>query len=81
MVAKGKQCPYRPTITPNSTRSTSLYRRVKRRLGRSLKRIHCQRHLVPTGKQVTHKLSGAQGSPSLKGVSRFVRGKNGSDSN
>ena len=82
MVAKGKQCPYWPTITPNTTRSTSLYRRVKRRLGRSLKRIHRQRHLVPTGKQVTHKLSGAQGSPtSLKGVSRFVRGKNGSDSN
>ena len=82
MVAKGKHCPYRPTITPNTTRSTSLYRRVKRRLGRSLKRIHRQRHLVPTGKQVTHKLSGAQGSStSLKGVSRFVRGKNGSDSN
>ena len=82
MVAKGKQCPYRPTITPNTTRTISLYRRVKRRLGRSLKRLHRQGHLVPTGKQVTHKLSGAQGSStSLKGVSGFVRRKNGSDSN
>ena len=82
MVAKGKQCPYWPTITPNTTRATSLYRRVKRRLGRSLKRLHRQGHLVPTGKQVTHKLSGAQGSStSLKGVSGFVRRKNGSDSN
>ena len=82
MVARGGQCPYQPTITPNTTRSASLYRRVKRRLGRSLKQVHCQGHLVPAGKQATHKLSGTQGSStSLKGVPRSMRGKNGSGSN
>ena len=82
MVAAGKQCPHRTTITPHATCSASLYRRIKRRVGRSLKRVHCQRKLVPTGKQATHKLSGAQsGSSSLTRVSRSLRGKNGSCSN
>ena len=36
MAARG-QCPYRPTITPNKTCSANLYRRIKRRVGRSLK--------------------------------------------
>ena len=35
-----------------SARSTSLYRRFKRRLGRSLRRIHCKRHLVRAGKKL-----------------------------
>ena len=62
--------------------SANLYRRIKRRVGRSLKRVHCQRKLVPTGKQATHKLSGAQSSfSSLKRVSRPMRGQNGSCSN
>ena len=82
MVATGKQCPHWPTITPHATCSANLYRRIKRRVGRSLKRVHCQKKLVPTGKQATHKLSGAQsGFSSLTGVSRSVRGQNGSCSN
>ena len=52
MVAARGQCPYRPTITPNKTCSANLYRRIKRRVGRSLKRMHCKRRLVPSGKQV-----------------------------
>ena len=37
MVAQGRQCPHRPTITPHATRSANLYRHIKRRVGRSLK--------------------------------------------
>ena len=69
MVATGRQCSHRSTITPNKACSANLYRRIKRRVGRSLKRIHCQRDLVR--KQVTYKLFGTQGSVSgLKRVSK-----------
>ena len=82
MVAKGKQCSHQPTITPNMTCSASLYRHIKRRVGLSIKRVHCQGNLVPTRKQATHKLSGTQGSVSgLKRVSRSMRGQDGSYSN
>ena len=37
MVAKRRQCPHRPTITPNKMCSANLYRCMKRRVGRSLK--------------------------------------------
>ena len=39
-----------------------IFRRIKRRVGRSPKRTHCKRVLVPTRKQTTHKLSGAKSS-------------------
>ena len=73
MVARGKQCATRSTITPNKTCSANLYRRIKRRVGRSLKQTHCKRFLVGAGKQSTHKLSGIKGSvPSLKRVPRSL---------
>ena len=56
MVAEGRQCTYRPTITPNITCSANIYRRINRRVGRSLRRAHCKRNLVPSGKQATYKL-------------------------
>ena len=65
MVAQGRKCPYRPTITPNKTCSANLYRRIKRRMGCSLKRTHCKGFLVPTRKQAAHKLSGTKGSLSI----------------
>ena len=69
MVARGRQCTSRPTITPSKTCSANFYRRIKRRVGRSLRRAHCKRVLVGTGKQATHKLSGTKSSfPSLKRV-------------
>ena len=37
MVADGRQCTPRSTITPNKTCSANLYRRIKRRVGRSLR--------------------------------------------
>ena len=71
MVAKGRQCPHRPTITPNKTCSANFYRCIKRRVGHSLKRIHCQKGLVTARKQAAYKLSGTKSSlSSFKRVSR-----------
>ena len=64
MVARGRQCASRSTITPNKTCSANIYRCIKRRVGRSLKRVHCKRVLVGAGKQAAHKLSGTQSSVS-----------------
>ena len=73
MVATGKQCAPRSTITPHKTCSANLYRRIKRRVGRSLKRTHCKRVLVSARKQAAHKLFGVKSSfPSLKRVSRSL---------
>ena len=71
MVAGGKQCAPRPASTPNKACSANFYRRIKRRVGRSLKRAHCKRLLVSSRKQATHKLPRTQGSlSSLKRVPR-----------
>ena len=43
MVARREQCVTRSTITPNKTCSANIYRRIKRKVGRSLKRAHCKR--------------------------------------
>ena len=63
MVARRRQCASRSTITPSKTCSADIYRRIKRRVGRSLKRVHCKRVLVSAGKQAAHKLSGTKSSP------------------
>ena len=55
VVAGGKQCVTRSTITPSKTCSANLYRRIKRRVGRSLRRAHCKGNLVPSREQVAHK--------------------------
>ena len=82
MVARGRQCASRSTITPNKTCSANIYRRIKRRVGRSLKRVHCKRVLVGAGKQATHKLSGTKSSvPSLKRVSKSLCRQNSPGSN
>ena len=71
MVATGRQCSHRPTITPNKACSANLYRRIKIRVGHSLKQIHCQRDLVTARKQAAYKLFRTQGSVScLKRVSK-----------
>ena len=42
VVAGGRQCTSWPTITPSKTRCASLYRRIKRRVGRSLQeKFYC----------------------------------------
>ena len=62
VVAGGKQCASRSTITPSKTCSANLYRRIKRRVGRSLRRAHCKGTVVSTREQVTHKPLGAESS-------------------
>ena len=52
VVAGGKQCAFRSTITPTKTCSADIYRCIKRRVGRSLKRAHCMGNLVPSRKQI-----------------------------
>ena len=70
VVAGGKQCASRSTITPSKTCSANLYRRIKRRVGRSLRRTHCKVNLVPSREQVTHEPLRAKSSvSSSKGVS------------
>ena len=82
MVAGRKQCPHRPAITPYAACSANLYRRIKRRLGHSLKRVYCQRNLVTTGKQTACKLLGAKSSLSgSKRIPKTMHRQNGSDSN
>ena len=71
MVAGGKQCSYRSTITPSKTYSADIYRRMKRRVGRSLKRTHCKGNLVSSRKQVAHKSLGAKSG--LSGLKRVPR--------
>ena len=61
MVAGGKQCASRSTITPTKTYSADLYRRIKRRVGRSIKQSHCKGNLVSSRKQTTYKLPGTRG--------------------
>ena len=82
MVARGNQCAPRSTITPHKACSANIYRRIKRRVGRSLKRVHCKRVLVGTGKQAAHKLSGTQSSVSSpQRVPRPLCKQNSSSSN
>ena len=77
MVAKRKQCAPRSTITPHKTCSANFYRRIKRRVGRSFKRVHCKRVLVGAGKQAAHKLPGTESSPfGLKRVPKPMHKQN-----
>ena len=82
MVARGKQCAPGSTITPHKACSANIYRLMKRRVGRSLKRVHCKRVLVGSGKQAAHKLSGAQsGVFGPQGVPKPLCRQNSSSSN
>ena len=82
MVAARRQRSHRPTTTPSTACSANLYRRIKRRVGRSLKRAYCQRILVPTGKQIAHKLLGVKSSLSgSKKVPKGMHRQNGTSCN
>ena len=73
VVVEPKQCPKRSAFTPTSTRSSAVYRRLKRRLGCSLRRLHSKRPLVHTRKRFAYKLAGTQGrSASPKTVRAIV---------
>ena len=82
MVARRRQGASRPTVTPSKTCSANFYRRIKRRVGRSLKRVHYKGVLVDTGKQAVHKPSGTKSSfPSIERVPRSLCRKNSSGRN
>ena len=82
MVVGGKQCAPRSTITPSKTCSANIYRRIKKRVGRSLKQVHCKRVLVSAGKPAAHKLSGVKSSvSSLERVPRSLCRQDSSSGN
>ena len=82
VVARRRERSHRSALTPFKTRSATLYRRIKRRVGRSLKRGHCKRNLVPPRKQTAYKLPGTQSSLlSLKRVPRPLHRQDSSCSN
>ena len=64
MVAGGKQCCYRSTLTPARACSANIYTRIKRRVGCTLKRAYGKGKLVTPRKQTAHKLSRVKGSSS-----------------
>ena len=73
MVARRRQGASRPTFTPSKTCSANFYRHIKRRVGRSLKRVHYKGVLVDTGKQAAHKPSRTKSSfPSVERVPRSL---------
>ena len=81
MVAGGKQCATGSTITPSKTCSANIYRCIKRRVGRSLRRAHCKGNLVPSRKQVPHKPPRAESSiSSSKRVSNPLLQQDSTDS-
>ena len=72
-VARRRQRSHRPIITPNKTCYADLYRHIKRRVGRSLRRAHSKRNLVSSRKQAAYKLPRTQSSfSSFKRVPRPV---------
>ena len=64
LVVGRKECAERPAFTRPASRSTSFYRRIKRRLGRSLRGDYSKRRLVRTGKSPLYKLSRVESSVS-----------------
>ena len=60
MVDQGNKCLTRPTSAPSASCHSNLYRRLKRRLGCSLRRLHSKRHVVSSRKSSSYKLPGTK---------------------
>ena len=60
MVDQGNKCLTRPTAAPAASCHSDLYRRLKRRLGRSLRRLHSKRHFFSSRKSSSYKLPGTK---------------------
>ena len=56
LVVKQEKCASGPAFTPSSACSANVYRRLKRRLGCSLRGLNCKRRLVTNRKSPPHKL-------------------------
>ena len=61
VVDQRDECPSGSTSPPHASCNTNLYRRLKRRLGCSLRRLHRKRHLVTSRKPSSHQLPGTKG--------------------
>ena len=77
LVARREQCSQGATFAPPATRPTDIYRRLKRRLGRTLRGIHSKRRLVGTRKSPPYQFLGTQGSSS--GSQEFRAAVQGTD--
>ena len=77
LVVGRDQCAKRTTLASSSARPTDFYRRLKRRLGRTLRGIHSKRRLVRARKSPPHQLLGTQGSSS--GSQEFREAVQGTD--
>ena len=62
LVAGQEQCSSGPTVASPSTRSANVQRLLKRRLGHTLRALHCKRRLVKHRKSPPHQLSGVKSS-------------------
>ena len=60
MVDQGDKCLNRTAFVPFESCRANLYRRLKRRLGCSLRRLHSKRRLVSSRKSSSHKLPGTK---------------------
>ena len=77
-----EQCTAGSAFASSATRSASVYRRLKRRLGRALRGLHCKMRLVRPRKSLPHKFFGAKSS--VSGPQEFrasLQGPDCSDSN
>ena len=68
VVRRGK-CVKGPTLTSIKSRPSTVYRRIKRRLGRSLRGLYGKRSLVRSRKSTSYQLFGTKGS--LSGPQEF----------
>ena len=64
LVVGQKQHTAGPTVAPPSTHPSAVYRRLKQRLGRTLRGLHCKRRLVTPRKSPPHKFLRIKSSPS-----------------
>ena len=64
LVVGQEQCSSGSAFVSSAARSASVYRRLKRRLGCSLRGLHCKRLLVRPRKSPSHKFSGVKSSVS-----------------
>ena len=73
LVVGQEQCTTGPTVAPPSTCYSAAYRRLKRRLGRTLRGLHCKRRLVSLRKSPPHKFLGVEGVLALKSFEHLCR--------
>ena len=64
LVVRREQCTQGATFAPPATRPTYIYRRLKQRLGLTLRGIHSKRRLVGTRKSPPYQFLGTQGGSS-----------------